>query len=90
MARFFVKGIPSGSVFGYLIKDNLVEVKDEEHIKALRKEPDRFQEVADIKEAATSAASLSTSEADENPVEVDKEEEEVLAPKKQMKVKKKK
>jgi len=102
MALFFVKDIRAGSVFGYVIKNYIVEVKDEEHLKALRKEPDRFQEVVDKKEAAKMAASLSTSEADIEPAEEteelkdedkEKDEEEeatkkIAASKKQKKIKK--
>ena len=98
MARFFAKKVKNGSVFNSVIKNHVVEIEDPEQIQALRKEPDMFQEVADKKEAAILAASLSTSEAEKEPAEESKDEEkdeeevaeEIAAPKKEKKIKKKK
>jgi len=75
MAWFVVKEVENGSVFGYSIRKHLVEVEDAEHLAELRREPDRFLEVADKKVAAKMAATF-TSETGEMPVDTDEEKDE--------------
>jgi len=60
MPWFFVKDVKKGGLFNCVIENHLVEVVDPDHLKALRQEPDRFQEVATKKEAVSLRAASFT------------------------------
>ena len=76
MAWFLVEATESGAVLNYKIVNHLVEVRNPEHLKALRAEPNLFKELNQREVARHKATSRSSNSEEQESVE-EKEVEEI-------------